>query len=218
MATYTIRVLNSSGFAKSYVVFMQPPVVSATGGQPTVFSNAWVTFNGVTNGSSDYVTYTDQTFAYWATAITPVAPGTTMGQSGVAAVDVTAQDSVPFIGSVPTGFGAVTAGGAMTGSYRIIAQSDFNASNGYLFGLARPGNIPGIPSPVATFVAEPNDTFNVTPVINFFVADGAYTPGEIIDYTTASTNAGTVSFTGLAQTNAVVTQATDGSFSTQYYT
>lgn len=217
MATYTIQVLNSSGFAKSYVLFMQPPQVTSTGGQPVIYTNAWVTFNGILPGGTDTVTYTDSTFAYWATATLPIAPGTTMGQSGVAAVDTTNQDSVPFVGSGNIGFGAVTPGGAVTGSYRIIASNDFNASNGYLFGLARPGNVPGIPSPVATFLAEPNDTFNVTPVINFYVADGAYTPGEIIDYSMASTNAGTVSFTGLSQFSAVVTQNADGSFTTKYY-
>ena len=217
MATYNIQVLNSSGFSKSYILFMQPPQVTSTGGQPVVYTNAWVTFNGIQPGGTDTVTYTDSTFAYWATATMPVGPGTTMGQSGVAAVDITAQDSVPFIGTVPTGFGTVTAGGAASGSYRIIAQGDFNASNGYLFGLARPGNVPNIPSPVATFVAEPNDTFNITPVINFYVADGAYVPGQIIDYTQASTNAGNVSFTGRSQTNAVVTQGTNGLFTTQYY-
>lgn len=217
MATYTIQVLNSSGFSKSYVLFMQPPQVTSTGGQPVVYTNAWVTFPGIKPGGYDTLTYTDSTFAYWATATMPVAPGTTMGQSGVAAVDTTAQDSVPFIGAAPTGFGTVTPGGAMSGSYRIIASGDFTASNGFLFGLARPGNVPGIPSHVATFVAEPNDTFNITPVINFFVADGAYVPGAIIDYTQASTDAGTVSFTGRAQTNAVVTQGTNGLFTTQYY-
>jgi hypothetical protein len=217
MATYNIQVLNSSGFAKSYVLFMQPPQVSATGGQPVVFTNAWVTFNGILQNSTDSVTYTDSTFAYWATATMPVAPGTTMGQSGFAAVDTSQQDTVPFMGAAPIGFGAATHGGAMTGSYRIVAKGDFTASNGYLFGLARPGKTPNIPSPVATFLAEPNDTFNVTPVIKFYVADGAYTPGEIIDYTSLSTAAGTVDFTGKAQTNAVVTQGANGLFSTQYY-
>lgn len=217
MAKYTIKVLNNSGFAKNYVLFMQPPAVTSTGGQPVVYSNAWVTFNGILPGGTDTVEYTDETFAYWATATMPVAPGTTMGQSGAAAVDVTQQDSVTFAGTIPIGFGTVTPGGAMTGSYRIIANNDFTASNGYLFGLARPGNIPSIPSPVATFMAEPNDTFNVTPVINFYVADGAYTPGQIIDYSAASTKAGNVNFTGRAQSSAVVTQNPDGSFSPQYY-
>jgi hypothetical protein len=76
--------------------------------------------------------------------------------------------------------------------------------------------MPEIPSPVATFVAAPNDTFNVTPVINFYVADGAYTPGEIIDFSMATTGAASVNFAG-QQTVAFVTQRTDGSFTTQYY-
>jgi hypothetical protein len=217
MAKYNIEVLNSSGAAKSYVIFMQPPQVASTGGQPVVYSNAWVTFNGILPNGTDNVTYTDSTYAYWATAIMPIAPGTTMGQSGFAAVNTATQDSTTFVGTAPIGFGPVTPGGAQTGSYRIIAQGDFTMSNGYLFGLARPGNIPSIPSPVATFVAEPNDTFNVTPVINFYVADGAYTPGQIIDYSSASTNAGNVNFTGKAQVNAVVTQGANGLFTTQYY-
>jgi hypothetical protein len=217
MATYNIHVLNSSGFTKSYVLFMQPPQVTATGGQPVVYTNAWVTFDSVLPNGMDSVTYTDSTFAYWATATMPVGPGTTMGQSGFAAVDTSQQDSVPFAGATPVGFGTVSTGGAMSGSYRIIAGSDFNASNGYLFGLARPGNVPGAPSPVATFVAEPNDTFNVTPVINFYVADGSYTAGAIIDYTQATTKPGTIDFTGLSQTNAIVTQGSDGTFTTKYY-
>lgn len=32
MAKYTIKVLNNSGFAKNYVLFMQPPAVTSTGG------------------------------------------------------------------------------------------------------------------------------------------------------------------------------------------
>jgi hypothetical protein len=49
------------------------------------------------------------------------------------------------------------------------------------------------------------------------VADGAYASGQIIDYTTASTRAGSVNFTGRAQSSAVVTQGANGLFTTQYY-
>jgi hypothetical protein len=221
MAQYTIYVNNESGYAKSYVVFMQPPQVTATGGQPTVYANAWVTFNGILSGGQDNLTYTDQTYAYWGTAQMPVAPGTTMGQGGTALVNTAQQTSVTFVGTASQGSGIgflpPVAGGAMTGSYRIIANSDFTQANGYMFGLARPGNIPTIASPVATFVAEPNDTFNITPVIKFYVADGAYTPGEIIDFSTTSTSAAEVNFTGLPQTSAVVTQNSNGSFTVQYY-
>lgn len=220
MAKYTLKVHNNSGFNKSYVLFMQPPKAIAKGGQPHVFANAWVTFHGITNGSTDSVTYTDETYAYWATATMPIGPGSTMGQSGTAAVNTATSDSVNFLGSQKTGgvgFGPVSPGGADSGSFDIVAKDDFTASNGYLFGLARPGNVPGIPSPVASFAAQPNDTFNITPVIKFYVADGAYTPGQIIDYTATATKAAAIDFTGRAQDSVVVTQDAHGKFSVQYY-
>ena len=216
MATYIIQVLNSSGFSKSYVLFMQPPQVTATGGQPIVYTNAWVTFSGIQPGGTDTVTYTDSTFAYWATATMPIAPGTTMGQSGVAAVDTTAQDSVPFIGTVPRfrdrharrraewlvpDYRRRRLQCVQRLSVRVCAawqRAEHPLTRRHLRGRAE------------RYVQH-------HPVINFYVADGAYVPGQIIDYTAASTNAGTVSFTGKSQTNAVVTQGPNGLFTTQYY-
>lgn len=221
MTTYTLQVLNTSGFNKDYVLFMQAPTVTSSGGSAQVYTNAWVTFSGVTNNSVDMVTYTDQTFAYWAKATVPIGPGSTMGQSGFVPASTATKDSVTFLGSMGdggVGFGPpASPGQAMSGSIEIIAQADFIASNNYVFGLARPGKIPSIPSPVATFVATPNDSFNITPVIQFYVADGSYAPGSIIDVTTASTNAGMINFTSRAETTAVATQEPDGSFSVNYY-
>lgn len=218
MATYSIRVLNNSGFVKNYVIFMEPPIVNNKGANPQVYTNAWVTFQGVQPGSVDVVNYTDETSALWATATTQVAPGTTVDQYGTIPVNTATQDSVTFVGdSDATGFTNLVHGGAMTGSYEIIANADFESSAGYLFGLARPGNIPGIPSPVATFLAEPNGTFNVTPVEKFYIAEGVYTPGSIIDVSTVSTVYCPIDFTGKAQVAAVVTQGSNGAFSAVYY-
>ena len=220
MATYTLKVRNASGFVKSYVWFMEPPIIGSKGGSPEVYTNAWVTFQAITSGSNDTVTYTDETSAYWAQATEQVAPGTTMGVSGDIRVDTSQQDTVKFLGAQATGgvgFGDLQKGGARTGSFRIVSNCDFNASNGYLFGLARPGNIPGIPSPVATFVAQPNETYDITPVIKFYVADGLYVPGSIIDYAQASTTGQVVDFTGRSQTSVVVTHHDDGSFTAEYY-
>jgi hypothetical protein len=58
MATYTINILNQSGFTKSYVVFMEPSVVTSPSGETPVHANAWATFENVTNGSYDSVVYT----------------------------------------------------------------------------------------------------------------------------------------------------------------
>lgn len=218
MATYDIRVLNTSGFVKNYVVFMDVPKVTNKGASPNVYTNAWVTFRGVQPGSVDAVTYTDDTSALWSATGTAIAPGTTINQYGTVPVDTSQQDSVTFVGSGDgIGFEPVTHGGAMTGSYRIIANSDFDASSGFLFGLARPGNVPGIPSPVATFLAEPNGTYDITPVEKFYIAEGVYQSGAIIDVSTVSTVSLGIDFTGRAQTAAVVTQGSNGAFSVVYY-
>ncbi|WP_165188322.1 hypothetical protein [Caulobacter soli] len=215
MATYTLQILNESGFNKSYVFFMTPPVVTTTGASPEIFTNAWVTFNSVGQGSYDTVTYTDTTYAFWGTTPSQLAPGVILASGGSALVDTTAQDEVTFIAS-PTAFSAPPVPGkAQTGSFAIVANSDFVAADNYVFGLAQASSTP-IPAPVATFVAEPNDTFNITPVVTFYVADGAYTAGEVIDYSSVSTTAAQIDFTGRPETTATVTQGTNGLFTIQY--
>ncbi len=215
MATYTLQILNQSGFTKSYVFFMTPPVVTATGATPQIFTNAWVTFNSIGPGSYDSVVYTDTTYAFWGTTPSQLAPGVILASGGSALVDTTTQDEVTFIAS-PTAFSSPPAPGkAQTGSFTIVANSDFTAANDFVFGLAQASSTP-IPAPVATFTAEPNDTFNITPVVTFYVADGAYTAGEVIDYSAVSTTAQMIDFTGKPETVATVTQGPTGAFTVVY--
>lgn len=215
MAVYTIQIWNQSKFAKSYVAFMQNPIVTARGGDPKIYTNAWATFPSLLDGGFDSITYEDVTYAYWGTAPRELAPNTTVVSGGVAQVNTASCDSVAFDGSNSLGFEPVAAGGAMSGSYQITATTDFTADNNYVFGLARPGKT-SIPTAVATFKAQPNDTFNITPVEKFYVADGAYTPGAVIDVSMSSTNYAEIDFTGKPQTTATVIQAPDGSFSVTY--
>ncbi len=215
MATYTIQILNNSGFAKSYVAFMKPPIVTGSGGNPQVYTNAWATFPSITNNGFDSVTYTDTTYAYWGATPEELSPGTVMSWGGTALVDTGQQDSVEFSGEAPYGFGPVTHGGAMTGSYRIIAEQDFTAASGFVFGMAKAGQT-AVPAPVATFLAQPNDTFNVTPVVQFYVADGSYTAGEVIDVSVTSTQSAMIDFTGLPQTVATVIQNANGGWTVEY--
>ncbi|WP_454760767.1 hypothetical protein [Caulobacter segnis] len=215
MAIYTIQVWNQSKFAKSYVAFMQTPVITGRGGDPDIYTNAWATFPSLLDGGFDSITYEDVTYAYWGTAPRELAPNTSVVWGGVAKVNTTSQDTVAFDGSDSLGFEAVQLGGAMTGSYQITATTDFTADNNYVFGLARPGKTP-LPTPVATFKAQPNDTFNITPVEKFYVADGAYTPGAVIDVSMSSSDFAEIDFTGKPQTTATVIQAANGSFSVVY--
>jgi hypothetical protein len=75
--------------------------------------------------------------------------------------------------------------------------------------------VPGIATPVATFPAQPNDTFDVMPTADVFVRDGSYEPGQVIADVTE--NVAIVSFAGTSRTRAVVTQGSDGRFTTSYY-
>lgn len=215
MAIYTIQVWNQSKFAKSYVAFMQSPIVTGRGGDPDIYANAWASFPSLLNGGFDSITYEDVTYAYWGTAPRELAPNTSVVWGGVAQVNTTTRDTVAFDGSDSLGFGPVENGGAMTGSYQITATTDFTADSHYVFGLARPGKTP-LPTPVATFLAQPNDSFNITPVEKFYVADGVYTPGAVIDVSMTSSEYAEIDFTGKPQTTATVIQDAKGRFSVTY--
>ncbi|PIC00841.1 hypothetical protein [Caulobacter sp. X] len=219
MATYTIKVYNQSTLNKSYVVFLQPPQVTANGGTTPIFTNAWRTFPNLTNGGWDSVKYTETTFAYWAQP-PGVSAGTTVDSGGVIEVNTDTKDSTTFVygeaNGQPTGFLPVTSpGGAQNGSFEIITGTDFTPAADLVFGLAS-DNGSGIPSPIATFEAAPNEKYNVTPIVQFYVADGSFSEGAIIDVTTVSNNNALIDFTGTPFTTAIVTQGADGSFSVKY--
>lgn len=215
MAQYTIQVLNQSGFPKSYVIFSAPPQVTSSGASVQVFSNAWVTFDSLNNGGFDTLVYNDVIDAFWGTVPQSLSPTVTVSSGGFAGVNTATRDGVVFKGATPAGFGPVSSGIANTGAFQIVSQSDFTAASHYVFGMAKPTGSP-IPSPVATFLAQPNDTFEVIPVVRFYVADGEFEAGEIIDVKSFSTTPALIDFTGLPQTKAVVTQNADGSFAVQY--
>ncbi len=215
MAQYTLQIFNQSGTPQDYVFFMQLPQVTSSSGQPQIFTNAWVTFPGVLSGGFDMVNYTDVTYAFWGTTPSQLAPNVIIDSGGFAPVDTTTQDSVPFVAGPPTGFGNVSHGGATPGSYRIIAGTDFTPAYGFVFGLASATGTP-LPSPVATFAAEPNQTYNITPVVKFYVAAGSYMPGQLIDVQSFSTTPAEINFTGTPFTTATVTQGTNGAFSVAY--
>ena len=198
MTTRTIQIFNQSGFAKSYVLFMQPP---QTGSTP-VFTNAWVTFNSITSGGFDSVVYDDSVYAYWGTS------------GGVALVDLSKSDRVSFAGSPPTGFGAVTQGQGSAGSFSIVAGADFTPASGFVFGWAKAVTSP-VPVPVATTSALPNAVFTFMPTSQVFVAEYSSVSGQVIDVTEIS-NAAEVDFTGKPQTTATVIQRADGTFVVDY--
>jgi hypothetical protein len=216
MATYTIRIYNQSLIDKAYVAFMQAPLVTANGGTTPIYTNAWATFENITNGGWDSVVYNQTTYAYWSQPAESLSPGVTIDSGGVMPVNTATKDTVTFTNTGATGFSALTSPGtAQNGSFQIVGGNDFTPQNGFVFGLAS-DNGGVVPSPVATFAAAPNEKYNVTPVVKFYVADGAYSQGEVIDVTTVSNSYATIDFTGRPQTSATVTQGANGIFNVTY--
>lgn len=209
MTTHTIQIFNQSGFAKSYMLFMQPPQTGST----SIFTNAWVTFDSITSGGFDSVVYDSSVYAYWGTSDT-LAPGTVVSSGGVALVDLSKSDQVPFAGSPPTGFGPATPGQGPPGSFSIVAGTDFSPASGFVFGWAKAAASP-VPVPVATISALPNTIVTFTPGSQVFVADYASAPGQVIDVTEISGTA-KVDFAGRPQTTATVIQSADGTFAVDY--
>jgi hypothetical protein len=215
MTTHTLQIFNRSGVARSYVVFMEPPLTSTGGGAPQVFTNAWMVFDSVTDGGFDSITFDNTVYAYWGTTPDILAPGTTVTSGGVALVDLSRQDEVAFTGASPTGFGPVTPGKAATGSFAIVAGPDFTPAAGFVFGWAKGAASP-IPVPVATVLAQPNMTFEITPVLSkFYVSEGDHLPGQVID-TSQGASYAVVDFTGLPRATATVTQTASGDYAVQY--
>lgn len=219
MTTYTIKIYNQSQYAKSYVVYLEAPMVTANSAPTTVFTNAWRTFPSLTNGGWDSVVYTENTYAYWAQPA-GLSAGVTVDSGGVIALNTASRDSTAFVygeaSGQPTGFVGVTPDEAQDGSFQILTGTDFTSASGLAFGMAS-DNGSGIPSPVATFAGAPNERYNITPVgAQFYVADGSYSEGQVIDVTTVSNNSAHIDFTGAPFTTAIVTQGANGAFSVKY--
>jgi len=216
MATYTIRLYNQSLANKSYVVFMQPPVVSASGGTPPIYTNAWATFENVTNGGWDTVVYNETTYSYWSQANATLTPGAVLDSGGAMPVNTATGDAVTFSNTGATGFASVTSSGpARNGSFSITSSTDFTPTNNFVFGLAT-DNGGGVPAPVACFQALPDETYSITPVVKFYVADGLYTPGQVIDVPATSDACAVIDFTGQPQTTATVAHGANGVFTVTY--
>jgi len=216
MATYTIKILNNAQANKSYVAFMAQPVVTSNGGTVPVYTNAWATFENITDGGWDSVVYTQSTYAYWSQAAAQLSPTTIIDSGGTKQVNTATTDTVAFTNTGATGFGSVASPGtAQNGSFSITTTTDFTPANNFVLGLAS-SNGSLIPSPVASFAALPNEIYNITPVVKFYVADQLYQAGQVIDYSATSNQIATIDFTGLPQTTATVVQAANGAFSVTY--
>jgi len=214
MTRYTIQILNNSGYPKNYVIFSDPPNVGNM--NITIFTNAWITFNTIDDGSYDQVIYDDQIYASWGTTSAgDLEVAAIVSYGGSVPVQIATKDGVTFAGERPAGFGQVSPNVATPGSYRITSQDDFNISYGYVFGMSKLAQTP-IAVPLATFQAEPGENYDIYPGEKLYAAEGAFTEGEVINFGSLSAKAAVIDFTARPQTTATVVQNGKGTFSVSY--
>lgn len=196
---YTINVTNNSSTTQDFFFFQAPAIY--TGG-PTVYSNSLYhskLANATTGGS---VLTFQMNVQYYAGAQTQTSPpavgqisgGTTASQpinlapaSGSGSSDATYMGINPLSLSVPVGVD-----GVQPGAFRIIAPTyNPNSEGNFNIGSAIQ-TIPGSPAIVSNFVvAQPNQFVDCQPVVVFYVQTGSYTPGQVINFTSASNQAAT---------------------------
>jgi hypothetical protein len=206
--TYTIRVVNQSSANNGYAIFTQSPTVTSQTDAPQVFTNAWATFNSIADGGFDTITSDGVTFAHEGAT-----PPHTVSSAAPLATTQTQDALTPGAGHGSSD--SLLHAGPTPGAFAVAAPADFPTTHDLVFGQAHPGKTP-VPSSGVTFSPMPNETFNITPVVKFYVSDGLYTAGQVIDVSTVSSTCAEIDFTGRPESTATIVQAADGSFSVTY--
>ncbi|GAB1316071.1 hypothetical protein MFIFM68171_06281 [Madurella fahalii] len=189
--TYDITILNESGASQSYLLFAVAPQVSGAG---SVFSNIFMTAPPIVSrpdgSSSTTFTIARQFYGICGTSIENLAAGVKVATSDYEPVTLGSNAGTPVAG---TTLNFTTTGGANfpeplptatapTNAFTIQCDSSFRLPdpNNSFVGLGGM-NMAGKVVPMATFTATPSTTFNIFPVVKYYIATGTYTPGQIIN-------------------------------------
>ncbi|KAK4209236.1 hypothetical protein QBC37DRAFT_378293 [Rhypophila decipiens] len=220
MATnYNITIINTSGATQSYLLFAVVPKVNATSGE--VYTNVFMAAPPIIskpNGSSQtYFNITREFYAICGTSIRNLSAGVQVGTSDYEPVVLGTNQKPGTTMSFTTADGAhfpmpPPAATAPNGGYTIATDSSFkipNPNNTFigLGGMNMNGNV----VPVATFLAAPSTTYNIYPVVKYYIATGTYSPGEIINVQSIGVTQ-LVDFTSSTYNSVTYMQLNDGTY------
>lgn len=215
MATYTIKIVNDTGDEinpRQYFAFSEIPKVAGFGG---VYANAWITFAPIFPKTQHVLQYTNDLYAYWGQPPKTVAPGTIVSANQPEKVTLGPNGTCSTFQATPImRFLDPPTNDSPAGAFTIKANSDFTSQDNIAFGLAKVAN-DGLPSPVASFNAEPETTYNIYPVTKFYVAAGEFDQGQVIDVQAIGDSA-EIDFTGKNAREVIVTQTPNGKYTIQY--
>ncbi|KAJ5737748.1 uncharacterized protein N7483_002873 [Penicillium malachiteum] len=209
MSTYSIYVTNNSWKVQTYYVFCALPEVSGASSTSNPYSNVFAAGRPVNNdGSVQQFTITDDSFAIHSNVSMSLD-----GDSNIEVAPITVLNGGPMFGTCtagsPAGSFEIT-----VGAYDAVQYPDVWCG----FGKTSAGDsdadtTPGV-SVAACWQADPKATFIVTPHVNFYIATGDFTKGQVVNVTEIGAKV-EIDFTGRHDRYAVVTHGTDGNFTVQ---
>ncbi|ETS84696.1 hypothetical protein PFICI_02721 [Pestalotiopsis fici W106-1] len=223
--TYTIMIQNAHGQNGDYAIFNSPPAVTTDTGSPDVYTNIWAS-SFIPNGGNTTLSTTEDFYAWAGTTPATPTPGVTVqtGSSQVAQIGIHGNPGSTFPMTVTSGvpvLGAPTLT-ARQGAFEIDTDMSFVTPNStYLVGLGKINPGLGAVGPVASILADNNSRITVQPIMKFFVATSSYRAGQIVNFATATMDAGVVDFStglGIGKNTAVITHDNTGAFTTRYLT
>ncbi|KAK6347251.1 hypothetical protein TWF696_007323 [Orbilia brochopaga] len=204
MSNYGIQLVNKSGQQRRFFFFTAPPVVSNV---PNVYSNTWITRVADDTEAINIKTTLDF-YAWCGPSIqddgqpTQVNQGVykgpvTLGLAGTAGAHPTPGTSYQTLfdeSSQHFGFGPPVAAAANPGCYSIRTDTNFVPDDNLILGLAMQQEGADMPAPVAIVKADPGLTYNIAPVVRFYVGVGDAETGDVIDFNAISTISGCYDF------------------------
>lgn len=194
---YTINVTNNSTSLQDFFFFQAPAIY--TGG-PLVYSNSLYHSQLSPFSQSGSVLQFQMNTQYFAGAQTQTATptvghvsgGTTSSQPvNLAPASGTGTNDAVNLSVDPLGLSpAYSLAGVQGGAFRIVAPNfNPNTYGNYNIGSAIQ-NASGSPATVSNFItAQPGQFTDCQPVLIFYVQVGSYTAGQVINFSSASTQA-----------------------------
>ncbi|KAI3546931.1 hypothetical protein CABS01_01151 [Colletotrichum abscissum] len=193
--TYTININNQSGSVANYTLFTEVPQVTANV-QPKLWSNV---FASATAGRGQPTVFTvyKQFYAVLGNSHGTPASGVTVSVSDKRPVTLGHMDNISgktvdgdtqlmiSVNQIPEFDPDQPPNAGKTGAFAFKTDDRFDVStaksNNWIIGLGGADSGGNFTGPSAVFVPEPNQTYQIQPKVVYYLTEGKYTPGNIID-------------------------------------
>ncbi|KAI0390902.1 hypothetical protein F5Y17DRAFT_461333 [Xylariaceae sp. FL0594] len=213
MNSYTITIQNNTGVYKDYALFTAKPEITGQV-QPQIWSNVFCTAGSGPDDTARFVIY-KQFYAMKGSSSGSIKSGATVkvGKTVNVTLGKTNDDGSVTPGTslnyITTNEGTESEpnlfpnfdpqplpSGGQPGCFEIQTTGPFtpeDVSNGnWVIGVS--GSVNDGKGPAAVFAPIPNQSYQIKPVNQFWIATGQYVQGKLVDYTMVSKTAFKVDF------------------------